>query len=75
MSTASKIASRRHSIRADKSVSSTTSVCVEPALILEEAAREFEEELLRERENQERSLDRMLDQCWEEMVLEMRAAR
>ena len=60
---------------ADGSVSSTTSVCVEPALILEEAAREFEEELLRERERQESSLDRMLDQCWEEMVLEMRAAK
>ena len=75
MSTPAKIASRRQRTRADKSVSSTTSVCVEPALILEDAAREFEEEILRERERQERSLDRMLDQCWEEMVLEMRDTR
>lgn len=54
------------------SSASTASVCVEPALILEEAARELDEELRRERESHEARLRGMLDECWDEMVREMR---
>ena len=49
------------------------SVCVEPALILEEAAREFERELEQhEKKRQEdvqmlsREQERFLDRCWTE---------
>ena len=51
--------------------SCSSSTCLEPALILEEAAQELEEEMRREREAEARRLDRILDDCWSEMVREM----
>ena len=58
-------------------MSSTTdsdSVCVEPALILEEAAREFELELQAQRARRQQSdvkvlsreQDQFLERCWQE---------
>ena len=55
------------------STSSTSSYCVEPALILEQAAREFDDELIELRAAQERRLSRLLDECWLELRQELPA--
>ena len=49
---------------------SESSVCVEPALILEEAAQEFEHEIIEYRRHQEQRLAKLLDQCWMEFEME-----
>ena len=49
---------------------SESSVCFEPALILEEAAHEFEQEIMEYRRQQEQRLAKMLDQCWMEFEME-----
>ena len=53
---------------------SESSICVEPALILEEAAQEFEKEIWEYRLRQERRLALMLDQCWVEFESEIASA-
>ena len=54
------------------STSSSSSVCIEPALILEQAARELDEEMAELREANEQKLNRLLDECWAEMAQEQR---
>lgn len=57
-----------HKLRS--STSSTSSVCVEPALILEQAARELDEEMVEFRESHEQKLNRLMDECWTELAQE-----
>ena len=57
---------------ASSASSSSSSVCIEPALILEQAARELDEEMAELREANEKKLNRLLDECWAEMAQEQR---